>query len=383
MKKKELIIFSEYFLPKLGGVERYTDKLLTELKHKYNITIVTTELDNIPDYEEYDNVRIFRIPVFKIFKNRYALIKNNKKLKKIIKKLNEKKYDFLICQTRFFPTSYFGVKYAKKKKIPVMVIEHGSSHFTVNNKILDFFGKIYEHWLTRKIKKNCHLFYGVSERCNSWLKHFKIDSNGVLYNSIDHHDYEKFKDKYYFKKNQKEINICFAGRLIKEKGVYELCDAFTKLSNDYNNIKLHIAGDGPILEDLTKKYSNNKKIHFLGKLNFDKVMSLYNSCDIFVYPSMYPEGLPTSILEAGLMKCAVIATDRGGTVEVITHKKDGLICEENTESIYTNLKYLLDNSDMIKEYSEKIHNRITKHFTWNVTAMKLSNIIEKEQKKYL
>ena len=77
MKKNNLIIFSEYYLPKLGGVERYTDKLITELKQKYNITIVTTELDNIDNYEEQDNVRIFRIPVFKIFKNRYALIKNN------------------------------------------------------------------------------------------------------------------------------------------------------------------------------------------------------------------------------------------------------------------------------------------------------------------
>ena len=375
MKKNNLIIFSEYYLPKLGGVERYTDKLITELKQKYNITIVTTELDNIDNYEEQDNVRIFRIPVFKIFKNRYALIKNNKKLKKIINKLNETKYDFLICQTRFFPTSYFGVKYAKKKKIPVMVIEHGSSHFSINNKILDFFGSIYEHWLTRKIKKNCHLFYGVSERCNLWLKHFKIETNGVLYNSIDQKDYEKYKDKYYFKKNKKEINICFAGRLIKEKGIYELCDAFNKLSKEYKNINLQVAGDGPIFEDLKKKYSSNKKIKFLGKLNFDNVMSLYNSCDIFVYPSMYPEGLPTSILEAGLMKCAVVATDRGGTVEVITHKKDGLICEENTQSIFDNLKYLLDNPKLISDYAEKIQNRIMNNFTWNVTAKQLENII--------
>ena len=94
-------------------------------------------------------------------------------------------------------------------------------------------------------------------------------------------------------------------------------------------------------------------------------MKLYNSCDIFVYPSMYAEGLPTSILEAGLMKCAVIATDRGGTVEVITHKKDGLICEENTESIYNNIKFLLDNSNLIQDYSEKLHSRIIENFTWN------------------
>lgn len=380
MNKKEIIIFTEYFIPKLGGVERYTDKLVSELKTKYNITIITSKLDEVEEYEEKENVRIFRVPIHNIFKNRYALIKNNKKLKEIIKEMDKTKYDFLLCQTRFFPLSYFGVKYAKKHNIPVMVVEHGSSHFTVNNKVLDFFGHIYEHQLTKAVKKKCDMFYGVSERCVSWLKHFKIDAKGVLYNSIDQNDYDKYKDKYFFKKNKKEINICYAGRLIKEKGLYELCDAFNKLSKKYKNINLQIAGDGPILEDLKEKYSKNKKISFLGKLNFDNVMKLYNSCDIFVYPSMYAEGLPTSILEAGLMKCAVVATDRGGTVEVITHKKDGLICEENTESIYENIKYLLDNPKIIEEYSEKLHKRIKENFTWSVTADKLSKIIEKESR---
>lgn len=380
MKKKEIIIFTEYYLPKLGGVERYTDKLVEELKDKYNITIITSELDNVRDYEKRENIRIFRVPVFKTFKSRYALIKKNKKLKEIIKKISKTKYNFLLCQTRFFPMSYFGVKFAKKHNIPVIVLEHGSSHFTVNNKILDFFGRIYEHLLTKKIKKNCRSFYGVSERCVSWLKHFKIDAKGVLYNSIDQKDYDKYKDKYFFQKKQDEINICYAGRLIKEKGLYELCDAFNKLSKEYKNVNLQIAGDGPILEDLKIKYSTNKKINFLGKLDFDNVMKLYNSCDIFVYPSMYAEGLPTSILEAGLMKCAVIATDRGGTIEVITQKKDGLICDENTESIYENIKYLVDNPKLICEFSEKIHKRVSENFTWNVTASKLSKIIEKESR---
>ena len=80
------------------------------------------------------------------------------------------------------------------------------------------------------------------------------------------------------------------------------------------------------------------------------------------------------------MKCAVIATDRGGTIEVITHKQDGLICEENTKSIHDNLKLLLDNVELIDVYSEKLHNRIVNNFTWNVTAKKLSDIIEKESR---
>lgn len=380
MEKKEIIIFTEYYLPKLGGVERYTDKLVTELKNEYNITIVTTILDNVEEYEEKDNIKIFRLPIWGIFKNRYAFIKKNKTYKELINKINTTQYHFLICQTRFFPMSSLGVKFAKKHHIPVMVIEHGSSHFTVNNKILDYFGGIYEHILTRILKKYCHLFYGVSNRCVNWLKHFKIEADGVLYNSIDQHDYDKFKDIYFFKKKKNQIYICYAGRLIKEKGIYELCDAFDELSKQYKNINLYIAGDGPILEDLKKKYLKKKKINFLGKLNFDNVMALYNSCDIFVYPSMYPEGLPTSILEAGLMKCAVVATDRGGTIEVITHQEEGLICEENTNSIRDNIKLLINNPDLVEQYSEKLHQKIIEKFTWKVTANQLVDIIDKESR---
>ncbi len=56
-------------------------------------------------------------------------------------------------------------------------------------------------------------------------------------------------------------------------------------------------------------------------------MSLYRRSDVFVYPSMYPEGLPTSILEAALGDCAIIATPRGGTEEVITSPALGWIVD--------------------------------------------------------
>ena len=101
-----------------------------------------------------------------------------------------------------------------------------------------------------------------------------------------------------------------------------------------------------------------KNIHFEGKISYNEVMALCNQTDIFVHPSMYPEGLPTSILEAGLMKNAVIATDRGGTVEVINDPKYGIIMEENLESLKTNLQYLLDNPEKIETLKEILKEEI-------------------------
>ena len=185
--EKKLCIFTGFILPHLGGVERYTDKLVNQLiKLGYSITIVTTNFDNDKDYYiKQEKCEVYKLPVYSLFKNRYPLLKKNNIYKKIIAELQSKTFDGYLCQTRFYLTSLLGAKLSFDNNIEPIIIEHGSSHFTVNNKILDYFGEKYEHYLTNKLKKYNPHFYGVSNRCNEWLKHFKIQADGVFYNSVD------------------------------------------------------------------------------------------------------------------------------------------------------------------------------------------------------
>ncbi len=377
---KKICIFTAFYPPHLGGVERYTEEIVKELvKSNSQITIVTTNDNNYPEYEKKENIIIYRLPVYKTFKNRYPIIKTNKKYREIINKIKSLNFDAYVCQTRFYLTTQIGVKIANNHNKKALIIEHGSSHFTVNNKILDFFGAKYEHFLTNRIKKKNVRFYGVSKSCNEWLKHFKIVADGVLYNSISDEIYDTYKNKHYFSKKEKnKIYIGYIGRIIKEKGVDLLLESVSELSKNYKNMELFIAGNGPEIEKYKTKY-NNKNIHFLGVLSYDEVLKLCNDLDIFVHPSMYPEGLPTSILEAGLMKCAIIATNRGGTIEVINSKDMGLIMDENINSLKDNLKYLLDNNSKIKEYKENIHKRIINNFTWKITSQKLLKEVNNER----
>lgn len=376
--KKRVVIFTGYFLPFLGGIERYTDNLCRELKNNNcDVTIVTSNHDpeKLPSYEN-NEYEIYRLPIMKITSSRYPIPNKNKLWKKLVNEIESKKIDYILCNTRFHLTTMIGCEIAKKKKIQVAVIDHGSDHFTVNNKILDFFGEKYEHILTNSVKRFKPSFYGVSNRCCEWLKHFNINSNGVFYNSIDGNAYNRFKDKHFIEKNNKDMIITYAGRIIKEKGVCMLLDSFIKISKENQNVKLIIAGDGPILEEIKEKYKNDR-IFFTGKLNYDQVMSLYNDTDIFVHPSMYPEGLPTAILEAGLMKCAVIATDRGGTIEVINNDTLGIIMEENENSLLKAIDNLLSNKNLILEFASNLHNRINSNFTWEVTSKKVLKELEK------
>ena len=180
---------------------------------------------------------------------------------------------------------------------------------------------------------------------------------------------------YYYKKCEEgKTIISYVGRMIKEKGILEIIEAYENLKEN-NNIQLIIAGDGPLLKELEDK-KLNKNIILGGKLSHDEVMGLLNKTDIFVHPSSFAEGMPTSILEAALMKCAIVATPAGGTAEVINKKDLGIICESTVESIKDGLEYYLKNEEKRKESAEKLHKRVKDNFTWNVTAKHIANEIK-------
>lgn len=375
---KKIAIFTAYYLPHLGGVERYTANISKELKNMgYDVTIITCNYNNLKNEEETEFCKIYRLPTYKFLSSRCPIVKKNKEYKDIMNKLSDEKFDSIIINTQLYVISAIGAKFAKKNNIPSCLIEHGTNHISFNNKILDFIIAIYEHVLTNIIKKTVQDFYGVSKGCNNWLKHFNINAKGVFYNSIDTKDYEKYKNrKYEIEKEPEDIVITYASRIIKEKGILNLIEAFNIVKKNYSNIKLVVAGDGPILEELVKENENNTDIIFAKKLEHEEVMSLYNITDIFVHPSMYPEGLPTSILEAGLMKCVIIATPRGGTIEVIDDNVNGLIIEENVTDLVNKLEMLLKNKEMMNEYKEKIHSKVIDIFSLTSTAKTIANSIQ-------
>jgi len=361
---KTIAIFSGYTIPHLGGVEKYTDNLSKQLiKKGYRVVIISSNYNNENSYEESDNLVNIKIPIFKIFKNRYPIPKKNKEYKRLVKKLNNYKIDKIIVNTRFHLTSHIGAKYGKKHGISVYLIEHGSNYVTLDNKFIDFFANRYEDFLTWKIKRKVKEFYGVSKAANEWLKKYHIKAKGVWYNSID------TTQKVPLKKEHKDINFLYAGRLIKQKGVENVLDAFCNLEKKYNNIKLYIAGAGLELKKYKNKY-DNEKIFFLGKLDYSKLLKYYAITDVFLYPPLWPEGLPTSILEAGLLKCAVIGTKQGGIVEIL-NSENGLLIDNDLDSLINAMELLINDRKIRNKIINNLYKDILNKFSWDVTSNKI------------
>lgn len=385
VSSKTYCIFSAQFLPHLGGVERYTynlGKKLIEYGHK--VIIVTSNTENLCDKEVIDGMIVYRMPCFNLLNGRFPITKMNIKYQKLHKELLAKNIDYVIVNTRFYFHSYYGVSFSNKKKVPAIVIEHGTNHFTVNNKFLDFFGEIYEHFITLCIKRKCNDFYGVSKDCSKWLEHFGIISNGELYNAVNIDEINTLldceDDNITLKKYQIPHNafiITFTGRLVKEKGVEKLIEAFRKLVMNYPDLHLCIAGDGELYNSL--KVQENHNIHILGKLSFSQVINLLKRTDIYVLPTDYPEGFPTSVLEAAACKCYIITTTAGGSKELITDASYGMILKENSiEEIIKSISTAISNSDSRKNAGKLVYERIIEKFTWDVTANKIIHCMEND-----
>lgn len=381
---KHYCIISAQFYPHVGGVERYTLYLGRKLIAAGNkVTVVTSNTGDLPAEENMEGIRVLRLPCYDLLGGRYPVLKRNSEFQRIDRLVKAGSYDFMIINTRFYLHSLYGARFAKKRGIPSIVIEHGTSHLSVNNKIFDTIGGWYEHFLTFLLKKYCKDYYGVSEACCEWSGHFGIRSKGTLYNAVEIEEFREISEtstvdyrKEYDIPTEAKV-IAFTGRLIPEKGIRQLAVAVKEINEKRaaggeNPVYLLIAGDGPLREQLAEM-ADAHTIQ-VGQIDFEHIVKLLEASDIFCLPSD-SEGFPTSVLEAVACRCFVLTTYRGGAKELISDDSYGIIVKENTTGVIReNLEKILEDEDYRKQAAEKSYEKLTRYFTWDATAAKVMQI---------
>lgn len=147
--------------------------------------------------------------------------------------------------------------------------------------------------------------------------------------------------------------IGFCGRLVRDKGVIELIEGYSKLVGIHNNknIKLLIIGTPEIRDGLppeTISYiKNSKDIVFSGSIQYEIIALYYLMMDVFILPS-HREGLGMVALEAAAMERPVLVTSITGCRETIIPDITGSYVDLNADSICEELEKYMDN-----EYAQK------------------------------
>lgn len=379
---KKICIFSAQYLPNVGGVERYTYNLSKKLVQKgVDVTIVASNTHQSLDFEQKEGIRIYRVPCINLMGGRFPVVIYNKKCRKLLKPLKSEKYDLVITNTRFYFHSLLGVSFGKKHAEKSIVIEHGTSHLSVHNKVMDAMERVFEHGITMIVKALCKDYYGVSEACNEWLKHFHIRAKSTLYNAIDIDQIRELsqqkKDDFFHTLGLPEDAkiVAFSGRVLPEKGIVELLEAFNKVKEKHPELYLVIAGEGPLLPEVKeKKYD---RVVLLGQIPFENVVNVLSYAHVFCLPSV-SEGMPTSVLEAIACKCFVITTARGGAKEIIKNKNYGIIIPDNTvKNITKSLEAVLNDENYRKQAVEESYHALIEKFTWDQVADKVIEIMKR------
>jgi len=122
----------------------------------------------------------------------------------------------------------------------------------------------------------------------------------------------------------------FLGQVGARKGIFELLEAMHRLASAGKMTSMTVVGppefDGEwdIVMDRWKKLGLQDVVRFTGALNGEELYNEFRAADYFVLPS-HSEGLPISILEAGMFGLPVVATAVGAVLDVLEHERNALI----------------------------------------------------------
>jgi glycosyltransferase involved in cell wall biosynthesis len=160
--------------------------------------------------------------------------------------------------------------------------------------------------------------------------------------------------------------FCFVGRIVKDKGIKELIEAFINLDDQVpNSSKLVLigpmgTGKDFVGNDLELTIKSNHNILYLGR--HDDVRPFLAASDIFVLPS-YREGLPNVVLQAGAMGLPCIVSDVAGSNEIIIHNQNGLIVPvKDSKALFNKMYILLINKDLRNGLAENSRSMVTSRY---------------------
>lgn len=186
-------------------------------------------------------------------------------------------------------------------------------------------------------------------------------------------------------KNNDEFTIVSCSNVIPIKRVHLIAEALFEL----RNIKIRWVhfGDGILLEDLKSKLSqltNNIKCDFFGRVPNIQIYNFYkkNNINLFINVSI-SEGLPVSIMEAVSFGIPIIATNVGGTSEIVKDKKNGFLLKSDFKinELAEKIQHIYDmSSDAYKEMCISSRNIYEQYFSAINNYNSFANMLIKQLK---
>lgn len=367
-----ICIFTHHYHPQLSGIGNFVDGLAHALTARGDrVVIVTNDSMRVGVGHSIENgLELIRLPCISLLDGRLPLPKKTSDYYRLLQSLDDYEWDGVLINTRLFPLSLEGLKFAADHNTRAVVLDHGSAYLSFNQPFLDFFVRRYEDWITDRVKTFEPDFYGISSKSVEWLQHFNIDARGVISNSINAASYRNISSDRDFRSElgilQSTLVVAFVGRLIPEKGIYSIIEAARSKELASRDIYFVLAGDGPLANEVKEASSSN--MYWVGRCSTEDISSLLQQADVLCLPTR-SEGFSTVLLEASACGTPAVVTDVGGARELIPDDNYGTIIQSmSSDEVAWALCRLFDDRTLLSLQSSNARALVEERYSWDATA---------------
>ena len=352
---------------------------LNMAKKGHEVNVFTTSINSKDALEKHENVNIYR------YGTNLKIEKSNISLKLFIEPLKHE-LEIVHAHSPAIPSSDLpGLRYAKKKKMPLIITYHGDTLETFGSFIRRVGVSFYNKYLLEKVLSYAKVIISPSEYYineSRFLGKYR-DKIVTIPNGINIEDFdipyskEECREKLDLSAN--ENIILFVGNLIDYKGPDILVKAMPEILKSIPNVKLVFVGSGRLrgeLEELSKRVDVEKHVKFAGFVKESLKSLYYKASDVFVLPStMSSESFGIVNLEAMACGIPIVASKIGGIPDVVKESETGLLVPPKNPYVLADaIIYLLEN--------EGVRNKMSKNARKSVEDYSWGKITEETEKIY-
>jgi len=362
MQKKPNIL--EFCLsPDLGGLELFMINCFQYFGQKTNCKIIVEKNTKLDKYLE--NTNLFYIKRNKLFPIIPAI--------KLAKYIDNNDIDIIHFHWTKDIATVILAKILSKKNPKIMQ--------TRNMTMTRFKNDFYHKWLY----KNVSLMHAVTLQVREQLKKFiptevcptiEMVYMGTKEDNIDTTALLKLKKQYHLSSNDFVVGI--VGRIEDTKGQYLVIEAISKLNNP--NIKALIVGHTMDEEYLNSLKNKINKLQLEGQVIFTGFTKEVNEhmklFDVNILATPH-ETFGLVVIEAMMNEVCMIATNKGGPLEIIDDKIDGLLFDRTSEDLAEKINTLYDDDQYKKELAARGYKKAKTKFEITTQLSKLYETILK------
>ena len=262
----------------------------------------------------------------------------------------------------------------RKLKIPYIVYAHCNYQDIVRSNHKKSYVK---EQLYRKLLRYASAIIGISKSVVSSIKRAVPETEAkirLVYNGIPLQEYQTNVST--VRRLAPHIELIYVGRMIPEKGVDSLLDAFADLYKKINRIHLTLVGTGSQMEALKRRSRSlqiSEAVLFTGQqLN---VASWLKQADIFVHPAVWEEGFGLTIVEAMSAGAITVAVRHGAAEELIEDGVSGFLVDPDdlTKGIWRAIQILGTEQEVIMRENAV---RQAGRFSIETTATQLERVFQ-------